>query len=227
MIFQSTEKKDFGSDFFNALHEVIDEITPRIVIETGTYLGMGSTKLIAEALRDQKRGGHLISIEVNPNFFEHATRNLVGLPLTLSRGLSIARTMLPSMTEISGMCAELPAGIGVDFAPHNRAETYFKECDYNWLPDGLLETWIDSVNRRVDLLLLDSAGHLGFIEFRAALTSLRDECIIAFKDVRHLKHYRSYDMVKADSRFEIVKEGAEGYGFCVARFKPQGDPQQQ
>jgi hypothetical protein len=73
---------------------------------------------------------------------------------------------------------------------------------------------------QVDLVLLDSAGHMGFVEFNYLLTLLRKPCIVALDDIRHVKHWKSYAFIVADPRFEVLEVGDERHGHVIARFTP-------
>jgi len=44
-----------GNEFQESISAIIKERKPRKIIETGTYLGEGSTRVIADALKDKWR----------------------------------------------------------------------------------------------------------------------------------------------------------------------------
>jgi hypothetical protein len=72
-----------------------------------------------------------------------------------------------------------------------------------------------------DFVLLDSAGHLGHLEFVYTTSKLRGRCFIALDDTNHVKHYQSVlDMKQDPKRFRIVAESKEKFGFCIAEFNP-------
>jgi hypothetical protein len=73
---------------------------------------------------------------------------------------------------------------------------------------------------RFDMILLDSAGHLGYLEFKCVLENLKYPCFIALDDTLHLKHWKTMQTIKADPRFVVLYESAERYGSAVARFTP-------
>jgi len=56
-----------------------------------------------------------------------------------------------------------------------------------------------------DLVMLDSAGHMGFIEFKYVLSLLKGSCVFILDDVNHVKHYDSLRLMKNDSRFNVLK----------------------
>jgi hypothetical protein len=61
---------------------------------------------------------------------------------------------------------------------------------------------------------------MGFVEFNYIIEQLRGPCVIALDDIAHVKHYRSYQRIQSDPRFQIVQAGEEKFGFCIARFTP-------
>lgn len=71
-----------------------------------------------------------------------------------------------------------------------------------------------------DLIVLDSSGHLGFIEFNYILSLLRSPCIFVLDDTRHVKHFHSLKRIKEDSHFNLLKESDEKFGFCIAEWRP-------
>ena len=75
-------------------------------------------------------------------------------------------------------------------------------------------------DHRPDFVLLDSGGHMGYVEFRYALPLIHGPCYIALDDIYHVKHHRSFRELQNDPRFELVAVSEEKFGFCVARFTP-------
>jgi hypothetical protein len=71
-----------------------------------------------------------------------------------------------------------------------------------------------------DFVMLDSAGHLGWIEFQYLMLFLKLPCVLALDDTKHLKHYRTLAFIEKDSRFKVVARGSERFGWVVAEFQP-------
>ncbi|MBF0564622.1 MAG: hypothetical protein HQK89_05210 [Nitrospirae bacterium] len=250
------------SAFARSIGSLFEEIRPKRLIETGTYLGMGTTAIIASALKELVRAGHVAdpifySIEVNPQNYERARENLKasGLidyvkPLL---GLSVPRDILPSIEEIERLFVKnicdsgdgVPeicennepghkdiahndighkdiahAGIFVDHREDERASLYYGETNFPDTGDDLLGKCLADFDYRPDFVLLDSAGHLGYVEFTYLVSRLRGDCYVALDDVYHVKHYGSLIKLKQDGRFTILVESREKFGFCIARFSP-------
>jgi len=71
---------------------------------------------------------------------------------------------------------------------------------------------------RPDLVLLDSAGHIGFAEFEYFRKLLVGTCLLVLDDTMHVKHNRSMKYMDANpDRFKFLYRSTEKFGFCVAQ----------
>lgn len=218
---------DGASEFAKAIAQLFQRIRPTKIIETGTYLGTGTTKIIAQTIRDLGlQETRFYSIEVNPDNYRQAQINLASqglLPyVSLLQGLSLPRPLLPSVDEIEQRLVKQCEGDGifVDHAEHERARLYHQETHFDGCPEDLLRRCLAEVDFKPDFVLLDSGGHIGNVEFNYLLSLLQGPCHIALDDVHHVKHHRSFKQLKADPRFTIVTESSEKFGFCLAAFDP-------
>ena len=221
---------DAKSAFAQAIRKLFAELRPQKIIETGTYLGTGTTQVIAEAIRDLGlKGTTFHSIEVKPQHHQAAQKNLArhGLAkfVTLHHGLSVPRRLLPTLAQIEQQTVRHVEGddLFIDHQEHERAALYFKETEFANVPDDLLGECLRQWEGRPDFVLLDSAGHLGHIEFQHLLSQLATPCVIALDDIHHIKHHRSFRQMQADARFEILVSSREKFGFCIAKFTPVAD----
>ena len=138
-------------------------------------------------------------------------------------GLSVPRGLLPSKEEIQKKYVDGLKGdnVFVDYPAERRAEAYHNETANTGAPDDLLELCLRNCNYSPDILLLDSAGHLGFIEFQYVWPKLKGTCYIVLDDTKHVKHRESLALMKRErARFSILVDSAEKFGFCVAKFSP-------
>lgn len=219
------------SSFGRHLTDAIRKAGARRIIETGTFVGMGTTAIIARALAECRLGGaRFYTIECNPEHYRQALENLrtSGL-LSLVQplhGVTVPRALLPTADAVARECvAALPAGCEfVDHAPEERVARYIEETAFDDTPDDLLRYCLREFDYRPDMVLLDSAGHMGFVEFQYLIEHLRGPCLIALDDVLHLKHCRSLSHIKADDRFRLLVESDEKFGFCIAQFTPAPAP---
>ena len=218
---------DNQSEFAAAIRQLFAEHRPTKLVETGAYLGEGTTRVIADALRQLDiTEAQFHSIEINHHHLAQARRNLARNGLAsavhLHHGVSVPRGLLPSLEEIERCTVrEIDENdLFVDHREHERATLYFKETDFHGVPDDLLGRVLRQFNGRPDFVLLDSGGHMGNVEFNYLLSQLEGPCWIALDDVHHIKHRRSLRQIQADPRFEIRLESNEKFGFCIARFTP-------
>jgi len=213
-----------GSDFNESLRVVFAHLHPKKLIETGTYLGNGSTQIITSILKDFSYGSKFFSIESNPVYIDQARNNLISKELdgfvNLIYGLSIPRSMLPTKEQIRKKFVETkwPEGIYIDHPKDIRVERYFEETN-SLAPDNRLVWTLNEFNYRPDFVLLDSGGHIGSIEFNILISSLRGSCVIALDDIYHVKHHESFNIVMKDPRFVPLVISKEKFGFCIARFE--------
>jgi hypothetical protein len=202
-----------GGPFADALRRIILERKPHRVLETGTYDGLGSTQVIASAVPADCL---FISIEVNRELVETARANLktLGLGCFVVSGLSLYQNQIPAAMD-------LPDAPFADHEPAQRAARYVAETanpEREGMMDTVFRQWFGG---DVDLVLLDSAGHLGWLEFQEALSLIRSPCVIALDDTLHVKHCRSLAYIKAHpERFTILAEGNDRCGWCIADYSP-------
>ncbi|MCJ7729058.1 MAG: glycosyltransferase, partial [Sedimentisphaerales bacterium] len=218
---------DPHSSFGEKIKELFARITPQKIIETGTYLGTGTTTIIANAIKKLGiRDTVFCTIEVNPEYYARAKKYFSenNIEVYALNGLSVPRSMLPSREEIASktITGVEYDGIFVDHREENMAEFYYKETDFPNVPDDLLYKTLEVFDFKPDFVLLDSAGHMGNIEFDYLIEHLKGECYIALDDINHIKHHRDFLKMQSDERFEIIVQSDEKFGFCIARFDPAG-----
>lgn len=220
---------DAGSSFAGEIEKLFSTVRPRKIIETGTYLGRGTTTVIARTLRKLGLEGTFYTIEVNPEYHRQAAAYFAaqGLKVNAVWGLSVPRSLLPGPEQIKEATITNPsdADLFVDHPEAHRVERYCKETDFQAAPDNRLYECLRRFDFQPDFVLLDSAGHMGFIEFEYLLQNLRGPCVIALDDICHVKHHKSFCLMQNDPRFKILVSSKEKFGFCIARFDPQGGSQ--
>lgn len=223
---QDLTKIDQAGEFAARITELFSRIKPKKIIETGTYFATGTTTVIARALRELNLDdATFFSIEINPKHYSRALAHITkeNLNVKLLNGLSVPRALLPSRDQIDQLYVKSVQAdqLIVDHEPEARAELYYRETDYPHLPDDLLGQALREFGNRADFVLLDSGGHMGYVEFKYVISELRKSCWIALDDIRHVKHFQSFADMQNDPRFEIDAVSDEKFGFCIARFSPQ------
>jgi hypothetical protein len=176
------------------------------IIETGTYYGTGTTAAILRGLLHNLaiHGStfDFYSIECNPAHYLQAQRNLGDIAgLHLINGLSVARTQIPVDTTFN-----VPDHIVVDHFPQFRNELYRKEVTYP-VADNQLGEAIKALGGCPELVLLDSAGHMGWIEFCYLMERIKCTFLLALDDTYHVKHYDTMEFIRGNPKqFEVIWE---------------------
>lgn len=225
---QNLTKVSTESKFASAIKELFTNLKPTKIIETGTYQGEGTTNIIATTLRDLKiPDSTFYTIECNPPNFNAAISNLAASRLLSFvkpiKGISLPRHLLPTQEKIEeDYVHNLEFNdIFIDHREHNRAELYYKETNFEDVPDDLLGKSLKLFNYAPDFVLLDSGGHIGHIEFTYLLRLLQAPCFIALDDIYHVKHHKSFLQIQSDPRFTMITVSDEKFGFCISRFIPE------
>lgn len=241
MPYKVTKEARFGgmsvhtqSEFSKAVCRIFQERKPKRIIETGTYLGLGTTEILCRAIReagldavlpDNEEGMRVAefhTIECNPMSYQVAKSNLQGYPVICHHGLSTPRDYLPTREQIEAeLITKVPEReLWVDGYGYERVAAYHQETDFA-VQDDLLGKLLDKWDNRADFILLDSAGHMGFREFTYVIDRLTAPCVIFLDDTNHVKHYNSMNLAKSDpKRFKVLVESDEKFGFAGLEFTP-------
>lgn len=212
------------SDFADSIQKLFSDIRPTRIIETGTYLGTGTTTIIAKAIKSLSIKAKFYTIEVHPQNYVQAKEHLENnnYSVIALNGLSIPRSLLPTIAEIRKATVEDVEydNIFVDHEPEVRTQRYYDETNFRNVPDNLLGKCLNVFDFRPDFVLLDSGGHIGNIEFNYLISHLRGSCYIALDDIYHIKHHKSFRQIQNDPRFGLITVSDEKFGFCVTKFIP-------
>lgn len=188
-----------GDKFNTKITEFVKEKSFKKLIETGTCFGTGSTRAILDGLTGEF---DFYSIEADPERYEIAKKNLKGVKgIHLINGLSVAKSQIPvSLSE------DFPEFVVIDHQPKNRLQLYIQEVNHN-VSDHALDAALKAFDYMPDFVLLDSAGYMGFIEFKYLLERVKAPFYLALDDTDHIKHYESMMYIRANpDRFEIIWE---------------------
>lgn len=186
------------------------------VIETGTYMGQGTTRAVINGLLQHKLPFHFISIEINPDHHAIAQKNIGKIQgVELWNGRSITKDHPLISTDFSA----LPDHVIIDHLPEYRTALYEKEVDFD-VPENLLQKAVDFFDGKPELVILDSAGHYGWAEFNAILGLINAPFILALDDTNHGKHWSSVQILKSTPEtFEIIFETNDKFGSVIAKVK--------
>jgi hypothetical protein len=204
-----------SDSFKKELTKLIAEKGITKVIETGTYLGQGTTKAVLDGMMAHGKPFHFISIEVNSVYADQARKNTGKiLGFDIWNGLSIPNSMKPT-----SLTWDYPDHVIVDHQPNKRNSLYIAELNHN-VPDDMLKRAVDFMDGKPQLVLLDSAGHIGSIEFQYLQSLTKGSYILALDDTNHVKHYHSMELIRnSPEKFEILFETSDKFGSAIIQVK--------
>lgn len=212
-----------------ALCAALDRLDPQVVIESGTYLGTGTTRALLRAL-GARRPRRFVTIEVSASLLRQARTNLADAPwIECVWGMSIRREEAIEFVKNDSFLRELDPNLDifVDFLP-DPAAGYLAELQGGLggesssdAPDGLLEQLLPLHAEDRPLVALDSAGGVGYLEFRETVRLLGENPYGLFlDDINHVKHYRSKLHIEADPAFTVVDTSwDEGWMVALANLR--------
>ena len=88
-----------------------------------------------------------------------------------------------------------------------------------WSGESLLSRFFELYRSNRPLVILDSAGGVGYYEFRKTIDNMANaEFLVLLDDTNHLKHFRSVRHINADTKFEMIAANPE-YGWALAWHK--------
>ena len=175
-----------SNEFRDTVKRLVKEYNINEVVETGTFLGTGSTKVFAG------EGLNVFTIECNPNHITQAVQNLEGLNnVCFVHGLSLKRENL-----IKGlMSMTFPDGGIYD---SSRPKVFYAQ---EVLQPVLVEDALSlfAKNETKQLVFLDSAGGVGHLEFKKVMSYNKEYLknkVLMLDDISHIKHIRSVEFLK-------------------------------
>jgi len=192
-----------SNEFRDTVKRLVKEYNINEVVETGTFLGTGSTKVFAG------EGLNVFTIECNPNHITQAVQNLEGLNnVCFVHGLSLKRENL-----IKGlMSMTFPDG-GIYDSTRPKV-FYAQEVLQPVLVEDALSLF--AKNETKQLVFLDSAGGVGYLEFVEFMSwplNIRRNKVLLLDDVTHVKHEKSVQSLK-DWGFDVNVSKDGRFAWC-------------
>jgi hypothetical protein len=198
------------------------------IIETGTYLGKGSTKMLAESLLKIGVDTAFITIEANWESWIQAKRNLKqyrfvlplwGKTVSTRKALNfiandealLHHENYPDIyiddlkDPVKFYSDEIKGKLGkVTLNPFYILLKWYDKIFY-FSGEELLERYLIKFRNNNPLIVLDSAGGIGYLEFNVVKKIMGNEpYILLLDDIHHLKHFRSMNEIKSDSHFKVL-----------------------
>lgn len=197
------------------------------VIETGTFDGTGSTKFLANLFtRLNMPPRAFYTIEVDFNFYLMAKVHLMDYPfVTPLWGCSVDIEQAADWMQRDDMLLhpDVYPEIYIDHTA-DAIKQYTQEVRGSsahrqrpeWAGEGLLAKLLEQHKFDQPLIVLDSAGGIGLLEFEIVqdIMGLQPYWLL-LDDVHHIKHYRSLQRIKNDLDFDVLISSTDKWAFGV------------
>jgi hypothetical protein len=201
------------------LLDVLKKVSTKYIIECGTYLGTGSTKMLA-SLNPER----LITIECSYLNYIKAKKNLEKYSFVeCYHGLSVG--IDESVSFMSNNSYIFEDDVFVD--DENPLKFYTNEIagmlsggdTIDGMNENLLLSLLPEIADKCPLIVLDSAGGIGLFEFRRVKQIMGDRpYVLLLDDTHHVKHYRSKLEIYSDDDFTVIYEN-KAHGSLIATHK--------
>jgi len=198
-----------------------------VAIETGTYLGEGSTRFVAECFLQVAPPKRFVTTEVHFANWCRAKANLRRYPFVDCRWGSTVDTeaalrflatdeMLINHRNYHGIyiddtndpvgwySRELRGQLG--FSPDVSIGTDARK--FLWDGENLLLRLFETHRNHRPLIILDSAGGIGWMEFQIVIQQMAQRpFFLLLDDTHHIKHFRSLNYVRNSRDFRLIAQG--------------------
>ena len=199
-----------------------------VAIETGTYLGLGSTRFVAECFLAVAPPKRLVTCEVHFANWCRAKANLRAYPFVDCRwGSTVDVAAALRFLETDPMLIQHRNyhGIYIDdtedpigwYSRELRGQLDFSHDvdvgadarNFLWDGENLLARLLETHRDQRPLVVLDSAGGIGWMEFQILLQQMDQRpFFLLLDDTHHIKHYRSLEHVRTAPDFNLVARGS-------------------
>jgi hypothetical protein len=201
--------------------EALRKFKPSVVLETGTHLGTGSTKMLA-SLRPKK----LYTIECSYINHSQAKENLKSFPFVeclhgLSVGVDESKAFMALNKHIFEDDVFIDDASPIEFYTNEIMGMLNGGERKEEMKENLLSEILPRIANENPLILLDSAGGIGLLEFRKVKDIMGNRpYTLVLDDTHHVKHYRSKVAIQQDPMFKIVYND-DVHGRLIAVHNPQ------
>lgn len=192
-----------SSEFRETVKEILAKHDISEIIETGTFNGLGSTRVFAETKK------YVFTIECNYNNFVTSSQNLAQYEnVCVVHGLSLKRDELieellhEKFDENIKMDSDYPKSF------------YMREIMQQVTVENALNLFAN--NDRKQLVFLDSAGGVGYAEYLKFMSfdeNFLKNKILMLDDISHIKHSRSVKDLEIRG-YIVHKSKEERFAWC-------------
>lgn len=174
-----------------------------VMVESGTYIGLGSTQMLAKV-----KPRRLITIESDFENYQEAVANLAQYDFVEPYwGLSVNREEALAFIHQNDYSGDFY----VD--SENPIAFYTKEVAVKCYKENLLTELLTPLADSNPLILLDSAGGIGFLEYSIVRQIMQNKPhTLILDDTHHVKHYRS--RIDALTVYNVLYDDQK-HGRCI------------
>jgi hypothetical protein len=193
-----------NSAFIELINKIIKNNNIEEIVETGTYNGLGSTKVFAET------NVPLITIETNTNNYNDAKNNLAqykNVKFINARSLKKNDMMEFIKNDTFLFNKQYLNDCQILTDHEDPIGFYGRELNINGeIEENVLFDLIN--NNKKQIIFLDSAGGVGYLEFLEVMKLEKNYLVnkhIVLDDIFHVKHFRSYEyLIQHNIEFKIL-----------------------
>jgi len=199
------------------------DVFPEVIIETGTNLGLGSTRILAECVIEAGRAEEIRIETIESQYWNYlsAFRNLQQFPFVSCHfGCSLCRElilpflhgdeMLQNHQNYSGVYIDRD-GSGRELAEWYGAEAIGQTQQAGYRDDILGELIGENLGKRL-MFLLDSAGGMGLLEFQATIAQMLGvDAYFLCDDTHHIKHKRTLQWMQEHPAEYLILASEESW----------------
>jgi hypothetical protein len=186
-----------GSNFATWIDKIITNHKPNVIVEIGTWKGLGSTKRIIDSIVKNDLNCEFMTLESNLNFFEIAKSNLnqhINI-VNLVWGRIVDRDDIMSFVNQNTITEEMMGWLDGD------------------LKDYLIcDNVMSQIPEHIDFLLLDGGEFSTYEEWK----KLKDRTkIVALDDTKVLKSKQIREELLTNPDYEKIVDSEDRNGFAI------------
>jgi hypothetical protein len=193
-----------------------------VAIETGTYKGTGSTRFISQAFARTQPAKVFHTIEVNFEAAMEARQNLAPFPFVRPHwGCSVRMDEAEQFLQQDRAFLESGHAFHPDvwtdhmsdavlhYTAEVRGSSAWRDRP-EWEGEDLLRTLLEQHKEDQPLVILDSAGGIGRLEYQIMVETMGDRrYYVLLDDVEHVKHYRSFRHMQSSPDFRVISHAGK------------------
>lgn len=204
MITEKIGQINRGSLLGDIIYEMCKQEDIKIIVDIGTWNGMGTTKCICDSIIDNHKECLVYSIEANPYFH------------------SVAITNLPKIANFNlllGRIIEIEDLINLDEYNDSFFVSSSRDIQKTWMNEDLdnyskIENLLSLIPKKIDLLILDGGEFSSFSEFQ----KLKDRTTyFILDDTKTIKNYKVAEIMRDNSDYQIIQDSSDRNGFLISK----------